>query len=102
MQTQVIEDDRITDPNTIPKPCPNCRSPFSRVDTYLKQAFLPSIDNSLPDDGVLPSSAVEDGDDKKISLGIKSEDKKKMEEIASEFVPSTKIGTSRSYSPLGL
>ncbi|PLW46655.1 hypothetical protein PCASD_03707 [Puccinia coronata f. sp. avenae] len=91
MQTQVIEDDRITDPNTIPKPCPNCRSPFSRVDTYLKQAFLPSIDNSLPDDGVLPSSAVEDGDDKKISLGIKSEDKKKMEEIASEFVPSTKI-----------
>ncbi|KAA1114836.1 hypothetical protein PGT21_024810 [Puccinia graminis f. sp. tritici] len=97
----VMDDETVTDPNKITKPCPNCRAPFRRLDTYLKSAFLPPADKiedddneELPDSGVtlhrkMRNGILDDSDDD----DQKSSAKGKEKEICyrSEFVPSTKL-----------
>ncbi|KNZ58842.1 hypothetical protein VP01_1850g5 [Puccinia sorghi] len=94
-----IQDDSITNPAKIPKPCPNCRAPICRMETYLKKAFLPPVyesendDEDLPDSGVvlnrkMRNGIVGDSDDEKL---VKGEDIDKLGKAGLGFVPSTKL-----------
>jgi len=94
-----IQDDSITNPAEIPKPCPNCRAPICRLETYLKKAFLPPVyeseneDEDLPDSGVvlnrkMRNGIIGDSDDEKL---VKAEDKDKLSKANLGFVPSTKL-----------
>ncbi|OAV97593.1 hypothetical protein PTTG_01908 [Puccinia triticina 1-1 BBBD Race 1] len=91
-----MEDDSNTDPSRIPKPCPNCRAPFRRIDTYLKKAFVPPADVIDDDDSDLPDSGITVRHKMRNGILDDSDDdgpsEKGKEKIArSEFVPSTKL-----------
>ena len=96
-----MDDDSNTDPSRIPKPCPNCRAPFRKIDTYLKKAFVPPSDVIDDDDSDLPDSGIKVRHKMRNGILVDSDDDnssgkgKEKEKIArSEFVPSTKLGSS--------
>lgn len=76
-------EDRIQDPEKVSKPCPNCRAPFKRGDTFLRTAFLPEEseeekqeEDANDEDGVILTSkrkniVIDDDEDElpEVSLG---------------------------------
>ncbi|EGG04160.1 uncharacterized protein MELLADRAFT_117156 [Melampsora larici-populina 98AG31] len=74
-----VINDRVQDPEKVSKPCPNCRAPFKRTDTFLRTAFLPEEPEEEKDDeeeGVILTSkrkniVIDDDEDElpEVSLG---------------------------------
>ncbi|KNF01813.1 hypothetical protein PSTG_04932 [Puccinia striiformis f. sp. tritici PST-78] len=104
MQAQPMMDETAnTDPSMIPKPCPNCRAPFRKIDTFLKKAFLPPVDEldgdeDLLDAGVKINHKMRNGvigddsdDENDTKPDSKGKEKEKIEKYTSDLIPSTKL-----------
>lgn len=94
--------DQVLRPDQVEKPCPNCRAPFRRPDTFLRDAFMPenpSAAETEEDDGAVRVSyrnranIIDDSDDELPDICVAGKGKGAAKAPRKcNFDPSTKMG----------